>query len=113
MKARKLSVNTIASYRKCVRSFARALGDGSTIADVTADAIDAFQEELGEREAATISKYLSAIRAWCRWSIRAGLRADDPTLDLIWPKRSDVLPRALSSDELTQLEALLAAPLPV
>lgn len=113
MKARKLSVNTIASYRKCVRAFDRDLGgDDATIADITIDTIDAFQEELSEREPSTISKYLSAIRAYCRYLIRAKLRADDPTLDVVWPKRGEVLPRALSSDELAQLERLLDMPPP-
>jgi hypothetical protein len=39
--------------------------------------------------------------------------ADDPTLELEWPKRTEPIPRALKARELRLLEQVLAAPLPV
>lgn len=110
---RKLSSSTADTYVRVVRAYAGWLGTGSTVADIAAPRIMAYQADLRRREASTIGKYLSAIRCYCRWLIRAGLRADDPTLDLVWPKRTQPLPRALTTDEITRLEALLERPLPL
>jgi site-specific recombinase XerD len=100
-------------YRREVGAFARALGDESTIAAVTETSITRYQDALGHLAASTIGKKLSAIRSWCRWCVRVGLRLDDPTMAIEWPKRPRKLPRALKSDELRQLEAALDRPLPI
>lgn len=113
MAARKLSVRSIDTYRRSMKAFALWLGTESTIGDIQADRLHLYQISRRDRDAATIGKDLSAIRSYCRWCIRAGLRADDPTLDFVWPKRSQPLPRALSSDEQRKLEKLIARPLPV
>lgn len=113
MAGRKFSAKTISTYSRAVRAFGDWLGSGATIADIQSDRLVAYQADLRRRSAATIGKYLSAIRCYCRYLIRAQLRADDPTLDLIWPKRADPPPRDLSSTELAQLNALLDRPLPV
>ena len=110
---RKYSANTIDTYRRCMVAFAAHLGSESTLDQITHLSILGYQAGLRHCEAATISKALSAIRAYCRWCVRAKLRADDPSLDLVWPKRQQPLPRHLSSGELRELEALLARPLPV
>lgn len=104
---------TIATYRKAVRAFARALGDDSAVADITHDSIARYQIARGDKAAATIAKDLSAIRAYCRWCIRAGLRVDDPTIHLEWPKRIEPIPRCLKARELRLLDAILSRPLPV
>lgn len=113
MAGRKFSAKTVSTYSRAVRAFALWLGADSTIADIQSDKLIGYQADLRRRSAATIGKYLSAIRCYCRYLIRAQLRADDPTLDLIWPKRHDPPPRDLSSTELAQLHALLDRPLPV
>lgn len=110
---RKMRVRARDVYGREVRAFGRFLGDESAIPDVTSRAIAAYQDSQGHLAASTIRKKLSAIRSWCRWCIRAGLRADDPTLDIEWPKRPKKIPRALKSDELAQLEDVLDRPLPV
>lgn len=110
---RKLSGQTISTYRRVMLAFAAHLGDASTIADIQPGSVTSYQAHLRRRSAATIRKHLSALRCYCRWLIRSGLRADDPTLDLDWPKREEVPPRALTSVELTALDALLDRPLPV
>lgn len=111
--ARKLSIRTIDTYRRSLKTFVRWLGDDATIGAIQAPRLLGYQIARRDRDAATIGKDLSAIRAYCRWCIRAGLRSDDPTLDFVWPKRGTPLPRALSSDEQRRLEKLLSRPLPV
>jgi len=111
--SRKLSLRTIDTYRRSVKTFVTWLGADSTIASIQPPRLLGYQIHRRDKDAATIGKDLSAIRAYCRWCIRAGLRADDPTLDFVWPKRGTPLPRALSSDEQRRLEKLLSRPLPV
>lgn len=113
MAGRKFSQKTVSTYSRAVRAFALWLGASATIADIQPERLIAYQADLRRRSAATIGKYLSAIRCYSRYLIRAGLRADDPTIDLVWPKRQDPPPRDLSSSELAQLHALLDRPLPV
>ena len=112
MAGRTLRDQTIATYVRDVRQFAAWLGADATIADVTPATIDAYQAALGRRAAATIGQRLSALRCWSRYLLRSGLRADDPTLHVEWPRRPKRLPRPLDSDTLAALEAVLAAPLP-
>jgi site-specific recombinase XerD len=110
---RKIRPRTIETYMKVVTRFAEWLGDESTIADVSADSIGRYQVTRGDLAAATIAKDLSGIRAYCRWCIRAGLRADDPTLHIEWPKRIEPIPRALKARELRLLDTILDTPLPI
>lgn len=100
-------------YGREVRAFGRSLGEESTIADVMALSIAHYQDSLGHLAASTIGKKLSAIRSWCRWCIAVRLRADDPTLQISWPRRPRKIPRALKADELRELEDILDRPLPV
>lgn len=110
---RKVRPRAIETYVKAVRRFALWLGDAATVVGVSADAIGRYQIARGHLAAATIAKDLSAIRAYCRWCIRVGLRNDDPTLQLDWPKRSEPIPRALKARELRILEDVLSRPLPL
>lgn len=110
---RKLRPRAVETYVRCVRRFSAWLGDESTVADVSFDAIGRYQLAKGDLAPATIGKELSAIRAHVRWCIRAGLRADDPTIEIERPRRNDPIPRALSARELRKLEAILARPLPI
>jgi len=111
--ARKLSSRTVDTYVRSMKTFIGWLGEDATIGQIQADRLLGYQIHRRHLDAATIGKDLSAIRAYCRWAIRAGLRADDPTLDFVWPKRGQSLPRVLSSDEQRTLEKLLSRPLPV
>lgn len=109
---RKTRPRTIATYAKVVRVFAHWIGDESTVAAISADAIGRYQIARGHLAAATIAKDLSGIRAYCRWCIKARLRADDPTLELEWPKKIEPIPRALKARELRLLDQILAMPMP-
>lgn len=110
---RKTRPRTIQTYVKVVSRFADWLGEESTVAAVSADSIGRYQITRGHLAPATIAKDLSGIRAYCRWCIRAKLRADDPTLELEWPKRSQPIPRALKARELRLLDQVLETPLPI
>lgn len=109
----KIRPRTIQTYVKVITRFAAWLGDESTIAEITLDSIGRYQVARGHLKAATIAKDLSGIRAYCRWAIRAKLRADDPTLELEWPKRIEPIPRALKARELRLLDTILDTPLPI
>lgn len=111
--ARKLSHRTIDTYCRSVKTFVAWLGMDATIGQIQADRLLMYQIHRRHLDAATIGKDLSAIRAYCRWCIRSGLRSDDPTLDFAWPARSQGVPRVLTTDEQRKLEKLLSRPLPV
>lgn len=110
---RKISVRTRDTYRRDVVAFAAWLGQHPLVVDATDMTISRYQDTLAHLAPATIGKKLTAIRSWCRWCLRIGLRSDDPTLDLEWPELEEPIPRALSSTELEKLEIWLARPLPL
>jgi site-specific recombinase XerD len=111
--ARKCSQATIDTYTAGMQQYLAWTGEDATIADLHAESIGRYQISRSAKSAATIAKELSAIRAYCRWSIRAGLRSDDPTLHVDWPRKDEQLPRALQLRELRTLNRLLNTPLPV
>lgn len=113
LSARKGRPRAIDTYLRAVRTFATWLGNDGTVAGITAESLGRYQLARSGLAAATISKQLSAIRSYCRWCIDAGLRNDDPTLRIVWPKKRKKLPRALKGEELTTLEAILDRPPPV
>lgn len=105
---RGMGVRTQDQYGRNVAMFADWLGAGCTVADITPQSLAAYQAHLGGRGLSPggILQQLAALRAFCRWMVRSGLRADDPSALLTYPKRPEALPDPLSSDELT---AVLAA----
>lgn len=109
---RKLSARTVETYAASIRQLTAALGPAATPADLTPQQLLIWQSDRRRCAAATIGRDISAVRAYCRWCIRRGYRADDPTIDLLRPKRPDPLPRCLTAGELAVLENALAAPLP-
>jgi integrase/recombinase XerD len=110
---RKLRDRTVDTYAHGVRQFAAFLGDESTVASITNESIGRYQLSRRSLAAATLGKDISAIRSYTRWCLRARLRADDPTLELEFPKRRRRLPRPLKHEELNVLEQILARPSPV
>ena len=113
MAARKVRDRTVDTYVRAVRRFGVSLGDEATIADVTAETIGQYRLARRALAAATLGKDLSAIRAYCRYLIRAKIRSDDPTIDMEFPKRRKKLPRPLKKEQLRQLEAILEQAAPV
>lgn len=110
---RKLRDRTVDTYVAGVKQFAASLGNESTVVSITEATIGRYQLERRSLAAATLGKDISAIRSYTRWCLRAGLRFDDPTLALEFPKRRRRLPRPLKHEELSVLEQILARPSPV
>lgn len=108
---RKLRPRAIATYLRDLTRYFGYLGDAATVADVTQETIEAYQASRAHLSGATLGKDLTIIRSYARWCVRKRFLSADPTLDIDWPSRDEVPPRALSSDELSLLERALAAPL--
>lgn len=101
----------VAAYVGQLELFATWLGESSTLADVTRARIVEYKDHIGRRwESATIGQALSAIRSFSKWTIDRGLRADDPTHKIRWPKRLEALPRALDSEEIAALWRAIEIP---
>lgn len=98
-------------YLDQIRAFMSYLGDSATMDDVDTESITKYQEYLARRcSSGTVGNALTCIRSFCRWALRIGLRADDPTLPIQWPKRTKPAPRALAQSELRQLSRAIAVP---
>jgi site-specific recombinase XerD len=101
----------ILAYQVQLERFFAWLGDGATVAEITHLAIADYQAHVAERWGPlTIGQALSAIRAFCRWLLSRGLRADDPTIGICWPKRPDAEPRALATSQVRALWAAIRTP---
>jgi len=111
--AKKVRDRTVDTYVREVKRFGARLGAESTIAEITMESISKHQHDRRALSAATLGKTLSAVRAYCRYLIRARIRADDPTLDMAFPKRRKRLPRPLKKEQLRQLESILDRAPPV
>lgn len=109
---RKLRPRSVETYVRCVTRLAEWLGDDACVHYITFDILGRYQLHKAKLGPATIGKELSAIRAYSRWCMRAGLRHDDPTIEVERPKRCDPIPRSLSGRDLRKLEAILDRPLP-
>jgi len=107
----KLQPRAIDTYLRELRAFIRQLGEEPTVAQVSYQTITRYKIARRDLAPATIRKMLTVIRSYSKWCIQAGLRTDDPTIQIAWPKATDPLPRALTTSELRRLEAALDAPI--
>ncbi|WP_029215637.1 tyrosine-type recombinase/integrase [Kallotenue papyrolyticum] len=104
----------IEKYHHTMLRFIAWLGEGATQADITAESIQRYQEQLAARcSASTVCNALSTIRSFCRWSRRRGYRQDDPTEQAEWPRRRRPLPRPYTKREIGALLAALDGDDPV
>lgn len=94
----------IRRYRDQMRYFIVWLGPQATMDDITTDTIRQYQEERSKVcSAATVSNTLSVIRSFCTWAMKRQFRADDPTVNLDWPRKRVPAPRTLKFAELRAL----------
>lgn len=105
---RKFRPRAADGYVRDFKQFLNWLGLQACVIAITQERIEAFQFSRDDLKATTVAKLLTSIRSYVRWSIKAGYRTDDPTLQVEWPKRNDEpIPRALTIAELGQLEVVL------
>lgn len=101
----------VTKYIEQISAFARYLGEGVTAASVDTAMITRYQEHLAARcGMGTVGNALTVIRSFCRWCANQGLRDDDPTLQITWPKLRKPAPRALAVADLRRLLASLEEP---
>jgi len=107
---RRLSPLSISAYCSDIRSFEEFLKErGKNLENANNSDLKAFLKELASSGISSRSRArkLSALRGFFRFLLREGIRQDNPTLDLTFPKTPRLLPKALT---LSEVEALLQAP---
>ncbi len=101
-----LSANTISSYTSDLRKFGDYLfSQGTTLRVFDSDDIIGFMDRLRAEKlsASSISRNISSIKGLCRYMLLHGLIGEDPAEDMPVPKKWDVLPKALSIDDIKNL----------
>src|SRR5688572_2003838 len=94
--------NTLEAYRRDVEDFLASLERrGRTLAGTTAADISAHLGALSAAgmAPATRARRLSAIRQLCKFLLREGLLADDPSSGIAGPRQGRPLPKTLSVAE--------------
>jgi integrase/recombinase XerD len=104
--------NTLTAYGKDLADAGGFLASrGETLADASAEAIEAWFADLGARglSPATAARRRAAVRQFYRFVLGEGWRADDPSRRVDAPKKGRPLPKVLSRDEVDRLVAAAAA----
>ncbi|MFP7169465.1 site-specific tyrosine recombinase XerD [Terribacillus sp. FSL K6-0262] len=104
---RGLSENTLQSYARDLRTYARYLQENEVRewAHVTRAKLTAYLRWLHDdgKSAATIARTLSSIRLFHQFLLREYGLKEDPTIHIDTPKKERKLPKILSSDEVDKL----------
>lgn len=91
-------------YLWLIRRVIATLPEGATMADLNETAMQRYQEQLGARCASsTVENALFGVRRFCVWGIKEGLRDDDPTEGLEWPRVTIHAPERLKDSEVRAL----------
>jgi integrase/recombinase XerD len=101
-----LSNNTVGAYRTDLRKFCSFLkGRGiSPEAAATGDIVDFIETLRGNGySAATVCRYISSIKAFCKFLRIENIIGHDPCENLQAPKKWERLPKALSLSEVSAL----------
>ncbi|MFG2013534.1 site-specific tyrosine recombinase XerD [Actinomadura geliboluensis] len=116
---RGLAANTLSSYRRDLRRYARAQDarGRAGIGDITEEDVRAFLLGLREGDAdhpplsaGSAARALVAVRGLHRFALREGLAARDPAHDVKPPTPPRRLPKAISLPEVERLLAAAAGP---
>ena len=112
-KVKGTSQNTELSYRRDLyqlAGFLRARYQMTKVEDLTATALYGYIRFLEEkqRKAATISRNIASIRAFCHYLVREGVLMMDVSETLKAPRVEKKLPGVLSPEEVERLELLYA-----
>jgi len=104
---RGFSRHTARAYLSDVAQLAEALADTKPAALAAADVRRFLAARHPKDAAASLARKLAAIRAFCRFLVREGVRAADPTAGIPTPRTPKRLPRPLAVDD---CEVLMAPP---
>jgi integrase/recombinase XerD len=105
-----LAANSIASYERDLREFARFLHrKGKTVASVDREDIRGFLASLYRRElgARSVARHLVSLRSFFKFLLKEGRLKADPAKEIEAPKIGQSLPKYLTASE---VEALLLQP---
>ncbi len=108
---RRRSQNTVQSYQIDLNRFAEFLNKkGRDLKCFRRTELMDFLTYLKNRgySISTVCRYLSTIRAVCRYMLLERIRRDDPSEGLQNPKRWQTLPKALSVDEVMKLLSVIS-----
>jgi len=103
------SPHTLAAYRRDLTAFARwftvHLDQPFALTAITPTDVRDYKASLREcrRKPATINRQLASLRNLCRWAVRAGRRADDPTAAVRDVREELPAPRWFPKRELDRL----------
>ena len=98
-----LAERTIDTYARHLKRFTTAF-PAVTVQALNLKQILTYSNRLGQAKSAkTVGLFYSSVRSFCRFCIDAGLRDDDPTLRLRYPKRKKTLPRPLKKQQIASL----------
>lgn len=93
---------TVLERRTTMARMERDLGCPAVVAGAE-QVTDWIGRNRGQRSAITVGSDLSKVRAFYRWALLAGLRADDPTVLIKAPRRPRRQPRPISATQFWEL----------
>jgi len=101
---RRLSPNTVAGRRRDLEGFIHWCGDTriGALSKIDLHAVRAYAARLRRlgRDARTIERHLSSLRAWFRYAVEQRGMATNPALEVQAPKPPQRLPKTLARDQL-------------
>ena len=103
---RGLSDHTVAAYARDLQRLSVALGEDASVSALNATRLEAHIEWLRDDQglsARSTARALSAIRTFCKYLVREGLRDDDPSKLVPSPRLGRPLPSVLAVPEATRL----------
>ena len=100
-----LSRNTLVAYRRDLRQYMAFLPEGVLLSRIERANVSAFVRHLHDRGLApsTIARRIAAVRGLHRFLITEGMASENPTTLVASPRRGDVLPKALTVEEVFRL----------
>ncbi len=107
---KRLSPETLKAYRADLRLYAQWLKKEDTHSALTSLTMKRFLSELASMgiAPASLARYASSLRAYCRYLMNEGKLSSDPTIALNTPKQQRYRPETLSHVEIDRFYAGLA-----